>query len=176
VDINNLPDDLVNDKSKLDKVLRAELANTSRWYDKAYEYWINAILSAPTTHSANIIGNTANALYELGPKRFAEAAVNALAKRRDAATFGEFREMWNALDFRSAWKKAKTAFDLETLTPGGKFRENAAVAIPGELGRKIRTPGRLLVMADAFARELLIPADEMRMVATSWIFTVLSRH
>lgn len=100
-------------------------------FGKLYEYWINAILSAPTTHSANIIGNTTNALYELGPKRFAEAAVNALAKRRDAATFGEFREMWNALDFRSAWKKAKTAFDLETLTPGGKFRENATVAIPG---------------------------------------------
>ena len=159
IDIFNLPDDLVNDKPKLDKLLRAELARQSTWPNKAYEYWINAILSAPTTHASNVIGNTANALYELGVKRFGEAALNTVFKRKDAATFGEFREMWRHLDFKNAWKKALEAFDLETLTPGGKFREHANVAIGGRLGRAIRTPGRLLTAADAFARELYIPIE-----------------
>ena len=141
IDVFDLPDDIVNNKHLLDRVLRAELAHKSRWYDKAYEYWINAILSAPHTHAANIIGNTSNALYELGPKRFAEAAINTIAHRKDAATFGEFREMWKALDFKTAWKNALDAFDLETLSPEGKFRDTAAVAIPGKIGRAVRTPG-----------------------------------
>ena len=128
VDVFNLPDDIVNNKHLLDRVLRAELAHKSKWFDKAYEYWINAILSAPHTHAANIIGNTANAAYELGPKRFAEAAINAIARRKDGATFGEFREMWKAIDVKTAWRNALDAFDLETLSPEGKFRENAAVA------------------------------------------------
>ena len=159
VDVFDLPDDIVNNKHKLDEVLRAELAHKSKWYDKAYEYWINAILSAPHTHAANIIGNTANASYELGPKRFAEAAINAIARRKDGATFGEFRAMWKALDVKTAWRNALDAFDLETLSPEGKFRENSTVAIPGKIGRAIRLPGRLLVMADRFGRELLTPAE-----------------
>ena len=159
VDVYNLPEDIVNDKAKLDEVLRAELASKSKWHDKAYEYWINAILSGPATHSVNVMGNTANGLYELGVKRFTEAALNTVFRRKDGATFGEFKEMWKAFDVKRAWGKALEAFNLETLTPAGKFRENQAVAIPGEVGRVVRLPGRLLTMADAFARELLIPVE-----------------
>lgn len=159
IDLTELPEHIAEDRKKLDGILRAYSAAMASTGDKIYEYWLNAILSGPQTHAANIIGNTANALYELGPKRLAEAAVNLLAKKKDAATFGEFREMWKAFDAKRAWKKALEAYDLETLNPEGKFNESANVAIDGKTGRAIRIPGRLLRAADAFSRELLIPVE-----------------
>lgn len=159
IDILELPDDITENRKRLDALLRAYSAKAAKLGDKIYEYWINAILSGPQTHAANIIGNTANALYELGPKRLAEAAINLLARKKDGATFGEFRQMWKAIDIRSAWKAAMEAYDLEMLSPSGKLIESANAAIGGKTGRAVRIPGRLLNAADAFAKYILIPVE-----------------
>jgi len=79
VDIDALPDDIVSDPGKLDALVRKLAAQRANIWDKLYEFWINAILSGPTTHGANTLGNVSNAVYELGLKRFAEAAVNLAA-------------------------------------------------------------------------------------------------
>lgn len=159
VDIFNLPDDIVENKSKLDAVLRKHLTHAANIGNKFYEYYINAILSGPTTHISNLLGNTANAVYELGIKRFTEALVNIAAGRKDGATFGEFRQMAKAFNWRNAWEAAKKSFDLEVLDPAGKYLENNNVAIGGTLGRFIRTPGRALKAADAFAKALIEPVE-----------------
>ena len=118
IDIFKLPKDIVDDKSKLDTLLRAELSHKASWKDKLYEYWINSILSGPSSHASNFLGNTANAAYELGVKRFTEALVNIAAGRKDGATFGEFKAMLKAFNWGNAWKAAKESFDLEVLDPG----------------------------------------------------------
>ena len=159
IDIFNLPKDIVDDKPKLDAVLRAEISHKAKWHDKVYEYWINSILSGPTTHFANFLGNTANAVYELGIKRFTEALVNTVAHRKDGASFGEFREMWKAFNIRNAGKAFVKALDMELLDPSGKFLENNMVAIGGKTGRVIRMSGRLLKAADAFAKAIIEPAE-----------------
>ena len=79
VDIDALPDDIVSDPGKLDEIVRKLAAQRANIWDKLYEFWINSILSGPTTHGANTLGNVSNAVYELGLKRFAEAAVNLAA-------------------------------------------------------------------------------------------------
>ena len=159
IDIFKLPKDIVDDKSKLDALLRAELANKAKLHDKLYEYWINAILSGPSTHASNFFGNTANAVYELGIKRFTEALVNIAAGRKDGATFGEFKAMQKAFNWSNAVAAAKEAFDLEVIDPSGKFLENSNTAIGGKTGRAIRTTGRLLKAADAFAKALIQPME-----------------
>lgn len=159
IDIFALPQNIVEDKNLLDAVLRAHLAHKAKWHDKLYEYWINAILSGPGTHISNFFGNTANAVYELGIKRFTEALVNIAAGRKDGATFGEFKAMIKAFNWSNACKAFVAAKNIEVLDPSGKFLENNLVAIGGKTGRIIRYPGRFLKAADAFAKALIQPME-----------------
>lgn len=159
IDIYNLPNDIIKDKSKLDAILRMELAHKAKWHDKLYEYWVNGILSGPNTHATNLLGNTANAVYELGLKRFTEAVLNTIVGKKDGATFGEFREMVRAMNWGNAWKAAKESFDTELLDPAGKFLEHNSAAIGGKTGRFIRIPGRSLKAADAFAKAIIQPME-----------------
>ena len=157
------PDDLVNDKDKLDQVLRELSAGGANLQDKIYEYWINAILSGPQTHAVNVIGNTANVAYELTAKRFAEACINLIAKKKGSATFGEFREMWKHLSFSEAWNRAVFAFNHEMISFNGKYQENSGPAISGKTGRLVRLPSRLLNAADQFSRTLIQPVETAAM-------------
>ena len=163
VDPLNPPDNLNNDKDKLDQVMRELSAAGANLKDKIYEYWINAILSGPQTHAVNVIGNTANAAYELTAKRFAEACINLVAKKKDGATFGEFREMWKHLSFSEAWRRAVFAFNHEMVSYNGKYQENNGPAISGKTGRMVRLPSRLLNAADQFSRALIQPVETAAM-------------
>ncbi len=159
VDIFKLPKDIADNRRKLDAVLRSELAARSSRGDQLYEFWINSILSGPATHVRNVIGNTLNTAYELGPKRAVEAAINLAVRNPKGATFGEMREMWKHLDWKTAWERAVEAFDLEVLNPSGKYNDHAGVAIGGRKGRIIRIPGRLLRAADEFCKGLIAPVE-----------------
>jgi hypothetical protein len=159
VDILSLDKSILKDKDKLDAVLREEQAAQSGKLDKAYEYWINAILSAPATHIVNTVGNTANAVYEYTAKRIGEALLNLVFRRKDAATFGEFKEIWKNLDIKGAIERSKVAFNREMLSPDNKFREHSSLAIGGKLGRIIRIPTRALSFMDELARNIIIPME-----------------
>lgn len=159
VDIFKLPKDIAENRRKLDAVLRSELAARSSRGDQLYEFWINSILSGPATHVRNVAGNTLNTAYELGPKRAVEAAINVAVRNPKGATFGEMREMWKHLDWKTAWERAVEAFDLEVLNPSGKYNDHAGVAIGGRKGRIIRIPGRLLRAADEFCKGLIAPVE-----------------
>lgn len=158
MDINTIPEDIVNDRSKLDQLLRETLAHKSPWFSKLYEFWINSILSGPKTHVANVLGNTANTLYELSIKRFVECAINALTGRKGGATWGEFKVMQRAINWKEALRRAKEAFDIEAIDSESKF-DKYSVAIEGKKGRIIRIPGRLLRAADEFAKALIQPME-----------------
>ena len=159
VDIFKLPKDIAENRRKLDAVLRSELAARSSRGDQLYEFWINSILSGPATHVRNVVGNTLNTAYELGPKRAVEAAINVAVRNPKGATFGEMREMWKHLDWKTAWNRAIEAFDLEVLNPAGKYNDHAGVAIGGKKGRIVRVPGRLLRAADEFCKGLIAPVE-----------------
>jgi len=165
IDPGMIPEEYAEDPEKLDRLLRDYTASIAPWEDKAYEWWVSSILSAPTTHVANTIGNVGNMLYELGVKRFVEASVNLLAKNPSGATFGEMRHMWSALNWKQAWQAAKVAFNREVLTENGKFNENdlRGPAIEGTKGRLIRMPGRYLRAADQLVKCLIRPVEATAM-------------
>ena len=163
IDIDSLPADIHNDREKLDGLISSVLSSKATTKDKLYEYWINAILSAPMTHVANTVGNLANLAYELGFKRLAEVAVNQFARRPDAARLGEFKSMWSAVDLKTAWRSAVQAFNIETLDANGKYVEAAAPAIEGKKGRIVRLPGRFLRAADEFAKAIIVPVETAAM-------------
>ena len=162
-DIDALPDEVLKDQGKLDALIRKLAAERANRGDKLYEYWINAILSGPSTHAANVLGNTANAAYELGIKRFTEALINTVAHKKDGATFGEFREMLHAIDWRNAFRRAKLAYDYEALSVDGGKLEQVRTAIGGKWGQRVRTFTRLLRAADEFAKTLIQPVEAAAM-------------
>ena len=168
-----LPDDIIDTPEKVDHIGRILGANMASIGDKLYEYWINSILSGPSTHAANILGNTINATYELTGKRFTEALINTVTKRKDGATFGEFKTMLQHLDFKEAWRRAKRAWDLETTGNGGKL-ETMRTAIGGRTGRIIRMPGRALRAADEFAKAVIYPIETAAMAYREGIAKGLS--
>ncbi|PVY33322.1 hypothetical protein C8D82_15217 [Victivallis vadensis] len=162
IDLFDLPPELAKDPRKLDGFLRELVSENASGWDKMYEFWINSILSGIGTHTANTIGNTANAVYELGMKRFAEASLNLLFRKDDAASFGEFpvvaKALFNSGALADAITRAKLAWDREILTADGKI-EACRAAISGRKGRIIRIPGRALRFADEFSKALIAPAE-----------------
>lgn len=162
IDLFDLPPELAKDPRKLDGFLRELVSENASGWDKMYEFWINSILSGIGTHTANTIGNTANAVYELGMKRFAEATLNLMFRKDDAASFGEFpvvaKAIFNSGALADAIARAKLAWDREILTADGKI-EACRAAISGRKGRIIRIPGRALRFADEFSKALIAPAE-----------------
>ena len=165
IDIDNLPEYLTQDHAELDKFLRTMSSQFAETKDKIYEYWVNAILSGLTTHTANTLGNAGNMLYELGPKRLAEAFVNLVVKNPQGATFGELKRMWSAFNYKQAWNSAKPLLIYDMLDTEGKFdmEHGTKAAIGGKLGRVIRTPGRFLRFADQFVKCLIRPMEATAM-------------
>lgn len=161
VDISNLSTEDLTTPERLNDILLALYTQKATVWDKAYEVWINGILSGIKTHVVNTLGNTANLVYEFLPRRAAEALVNSLfAKRPDGATFGELKYLWKNLGWRHAADAFRKVYAMETLGEGGKWSESSSgPAIKGPIGGIIRTPSRFLRAADAFAKALAHPAE-----------------
>lgn len=60
---------------ELQAFLRA--VNKPKWYEYAHEYWVSSILSAPTSHLRNLIGNSLNAVMENAVVRPVSAGFDA---------------------------------------------------------------------------------------------------
>jgi len=139
--------------------------------DKYYELFNNSILSGPTTHAANIIGNSTYGVYRLTAKRFVEAGFNRVLKRPEGAQLGEFTHMLAGIlpglslaaqNFLRAWDTEQSTLEQQlgysdiskveetpgAIGPGWKI-------IPGNLGRGVRMPWRMLRAADDFAKTLV---------------------
>ena len=164
IDLDNLTDDQALNPETRSEIARTAREVTASKFDKAYEYWINAILSGPSTHGANIIGNTALAFYELTVQRGMEAFVNMFAKKPTGATWGEFRHMFRGLktDIKDGFSKGAIAFSTEMPVSDDvtKLENNIQKgAIGGTLGRIIRFPTRALLWADEVAKATLRPIE-----------------
>lgn len=167
VDIDNLHEPGYS-KNKATEVLRVISAlKASRW-DKMYEYWRNAILSAPTTQAANLIGNTANAAWHFAGERLVEAGLNAGLRRPEGAQLGEFKHLVagilpglsrGARNFLEAWRTELPALERQLNRDPKSKIDGPDVAISGQAGRGIRIPQRILLAVDDFAKSLFVEME-----------------
>ena len=152
---------LAVDRNKMAQALREIAAAKSDNWDAAYEYWISAILSGPTTHAANIIGNASNIAWDQTIQRLAEATLNLVVQDPSSAQFGELKAMVKAilpslhLAARNSvlgWRFERPILEDEIGAMGGHSKLEAAsrAAITGKKGRFIRAPLRSLTAADEF--------------------------
>ena len=127
-----------------------------RFIDYIQEFWINALLSSPSTHLVNTLSNTLVA--GLTPlEYFGASAIGAITRKPDRITFGEsgarlFGSMYGALDGIRAARKA--IIDGEAVDPMTKLELDRQKVIPGPIGSLIRTPGTALVAEDAFFKSI----------------------
>jgi len=145
---------MLEDEAQLAKFARDQYKPT--FNDYVQEYWINSLLSSPSTHIVNILSNTLVA--GLTPlEYFGSALVGKLRKGDDKITFGEaaarlLGSVYGALDGVRAAKKA--VVDGEVLDPMTKLELQRQEVISGPIGSVIRTPGKLLVAEDAFFKSI----------------------
>lgn len=135
------------------RVLKVIQTSKSDPWDARYEYWRNSILSMPTTHAANIVGNTGHMGWHYTAERMLEAAVNTVMRQPDAAQWGEFKYiLGGALPGISKGYRdfLRTMRDEVVINERTKLEETN-VAISGLKGRIIRTPQTMLLAEDAFA-------------------------
>jgi hypothetical protein len=149
--------------------------------DKAYEYWINGILSGPQTHVVNTASNLLSTAWAYGPQWFAEATTNVAIRNPNAPQFGEFRHVWAGFykgimpalrNFALAWDTEADPVEHQYLDKpvtvmfqGGNLDKVGGIrpSFGGTLGRIVRVPGRFLVAQDAFAKTLIMHAESAAM-------------
>ena len=145
---------MLEDEAQLAKFARDQYKPT--FNDYVQEYWINALLSSPSTHIVNILSNTLVA--GLTPlEYFGAALIGKFRKGDDKITFGEaaarlLGSVYGALDGVRAAKKA--IVDGEVLDPMTKLELQRQEVIPGVPGQIVRTPGKALVAEDAFFKSI----------------------
>jgi hypothetical protein len=162
VDLDNL-NELGYNKVKAAQTLSIIQAEKHDNWDRAYEYWRNAILSSPKTQFANLAGNFGHAAWHYTAERLVEAGANVFIGDAKGAQLGEFKHIIAGIlpglsraaqNFMLSFKTEMPQFD-EQLGREGQFKfESADVAIPGKLGKRIRLPQRLLLASDDFAKTL----------------------
>lgn len=121
--------------------------------DKIIEYWINALLSGPKTHVVNIVGNflTAfNSVVETGVAAGIGKVRQALGDAGEAVQLSEMKGRLYGLlaGSREGLSVAKECFKREEYSQEGHTLEANRQAIPGTLGKVIRTPTRFLSAED----------------------------
>lgn len=168
INIHALSDTDLKDLVKLRQIMNTIQGKDSSWGDRFYEYWINAILSAPTTHMANIVGNVGNTMWEFMVQRTFEASFNAVTGNNpDRTTFGELKSVVKALGgafgpvFNTALRRANIAWAIEAPVLESEVGQEAFLridkmtkSIPGKTGRIMRIPTRLLLWTDEYLKSI----------------------
>lgn len=129
----------------------ARKAMTPKLADKVQEYWINALLSGPTTHMVNMTSNGLTILWSVA-EDFATAGIGKLhggekmfAREPLARAYGAVEGAKDGL--RAFSKAVRTGEGFDDLT---KFSDNHRQALNGPIGDVVNIPTGLLNAEDSF--------------------------
>jgi hypothetical protein len=170
----------VDDFKSIYALARSISISEATTFDKLYEYWINNLLSGPTTNFVNVVGNSLTSAIHFLPQRFFESTWNLLGiGGENSATFGEFGEIAKGLlpGLQKAWANAILAFSSEADPTGHQFLNEPmrlefdtsgdiakiggyrGPSISGTKGRIARLSGRMLKAMDAAFKTFIMHAE-----------------
>jgi len=165
IDLDSLTDEDLNNPVTYHAIVRSYQAANANLNDKIYEFYLNSVLSGPTTQVVNLAGASVNTFVEFTSERWMEAAVNQATGDADAAQVGELAPLYKAFvkSMPKAWDYAKIAWETEHGTfaeehglkePQRKFTERTegGTAIGGTTGRVVRAPIRGMLFCDEFSK------------------------
>lgn len=148
-----------NDIAAINKFIRdVTKAKTS---DQIFEFYMNNILSNPLTHKANVEGNLLFAAMKV-PEKVANAAIDYGISKftgKRTAYLGEApREAYSLLSgIKNGVRKGLLA--LRSGPSETKLETSNIPAIKGKIGEIIRTPSKMLVAEDEFAKGVIYETE-----------------
>lgn len=156
-----LTDQMISDLSKIDfkdpKAVREILQkyHKAKVPDMFYEAWMNGLLSAPTTHFANILGNSLTIATKIPETAIAGMLKGKMPLREaQAETVGMLQGMKDGV--RAAVKAFQTGVPSDMFA---KVETSQLHAIPGKAGEVVRLPTRALTASDEFFKAIVYRAE-----------------
>lgn len=119
--------------------------------DMLREYWINALLSGPDTHSTNFLSNLVTALWQV-PETGLASAIGAVRGGERVRSGEAMARLYGLVAGSMDGLRAAAALVItgESPDPVTRLENQNRRAIPGKIGSVIRTPGLLMEAADQF--------------------------
>ena len=123
--------------------------------NKIEEYFVNGLLSGPTTHIYNLASNLGVALTAPFEK-YAEAGIGAVLRTPSRVSVKEVNARIAGMlqGARDGVELAKRAFITEEVQTGKQMLETNRKAIEGRLGRVVRLPNRFLAAQDELFKSM----------------------
>lgn len=166
LDLENMSEEeiskVLKDRAKANKAIRAIAEAKADNWDALYEYWINGLLSSPTTLAVKMMSDVAHGALDFGPQRWIEAAVNQMlpGEKSKSPQFGElpyvYKSIFPALGrafttLIQSWRAESPLFEGEFTN--SEFHRTPAIA--GAKGKLFRVPTRNIMAADDAASSAL---------------------
>lgn len=150
---------VMGDADNPTSVLRAAQAMVKPTvFEKGVEIWKASILSGPTTHLANLFGNTVSTIMKF-PERLTAAAIGKL-HGGEKVTVAEVRALASGMGqgsldaLKLAGQAASDAIRLKETLPDASKTEQYRNAVGGKVGEAVRIPFKLLTAGDLLFRTL----------------------
>lgn len=150
--------DGLQDPAQLGKFVK-DMRKVTAW-DMLRELWINALLSGPRTHAANILSNTLTALWQV-PENFVAEQIGRL-HGGDKVQAGETAARVVGLiegakeGIVAAGHQIRHGEPMDVISKAEMIERKA---IPGKAGEVVRFPGRLLEAEDQFFKAINYRAE-----------------
>ncbi len=148
----------LDDPRKVNKFV--ENASKASGKEMLYEFWINGLLSNPTTHTVNAISNTLVPILSISERKVA-SWIGTSVEDAESAMMAKGAVEGAKDGLRLAWQALKTGRPSDTLDKV-EVDEKAAISAKNLnasgtagraadlLGNVVRVPGRLLTASDEF--------------------------
>ena len=129
--------------------------NKPKFKEKIEEYFVNSLLSGPSTHIYNLSSNLGVALTAPFEK-YAEAGIGAVLRTPNRVTVREVNARIAGMlqGAKDGVELAKRAFITEEVQTGKQMVEANRKAIEGRLGRVVRLPNRFLSAQDELFKSM----------------------
>jgi hypothetical protein len=129
--------------------------NKPKFKEKVEEYFVNSLLSGPSTHIYNLSSNLGVVLTTPFEK-YAEAGIGAILRTPNRVTVREVNARIAGMlqGAKDGVELAKRAFITEEVQTGKQTVEANRKAIEGRLGRVVRLPNRFLSAQDELFKSM----------------------
>ena len=114
----------LDDTHKIGKI--ANDKNKAGFWDHVLEYWINGLISGPTTHVTYSIGNLALATWKAGPETVLAGVIGNLQKAEGSRV--------HVAESRAQFAGARRGLAPAVANAVQSFREGATLRLPGDKG------------------------------------------
>ncbi len=155
----------MSDPASIRRFILSQSPKIASWNDKFYEFWVSMLLSNPTTHFRNMLGNTA-ATIGMPIETLGNAIVGSVVPGKRGTYYGEAPAQLYGMahGMKGAWEGFKEGMKGTDFEDESKIEHSAdplsrAPKIGGRTGKIVRLPLNALQAADNASKAIVQSAS-----------------